>query len=289
MTIEETNNKIPLENQTKLSIQVSLNGLSFCVFDTTANAMLQCEIMVFTKQLTPYDLLKSLKQFFQEHRIDKVLFSEVVVVHRNNLFGFVPKPFFLEDELADYLKYNIKTLVNDHIAHDEITPFELIMVYVPFVNINNYIYELFGAFTFKHHGTVMVESLLNRSAQHNDDLVHPSEGIMDPKEPVCYVYIFESQLDITIIAQNKLLLYNTFGFVTKEDFLYYLLFTLEQLKLDTATLAVRFFGDIEEDDDIYGLCYRYIQNLTIFSPSSMEYPLSHPREEIIDFNLPNAL
>ena len=291
MTEEEINNysNTPVENHTKLSIQASLNGLSFCILDTIENTVIQSENVVFAKQLTPYAILKRLKQLFQEHKIDQSQFSEVIAVHRNNLFGFVPRPFFETDELANYVKFNTKILANDHIAYDEINPFGLVNVYVPFVNINNYIYGLFGAFTFKHHGTVMVESLMNKHTALRNEPIHPSDGQSLGKEPICYVYVFERQIDVTIIAQSQLLLYNNFSFVTKEDFLYYLLFTLEQLQLDTASVPVKLFGDIEEDDDIYELCYQYIQNVGIFAPYGLEYSLTNPHKESIDFTVLNAL
>ncbi len=279
-----------MENHTKLSIQASLNGLSFCILDTTENAVIQSENVVFAKQLTPYAILKRLKQLFHEHKIDQGQFSEVVAVHRNNLFGFVPQPFFDADELANYVKFNTKILANDHIAYDEINPFGVVNVYVPFVNINNYIYGLFGVFNFKHHGTVMVESLLKKhTGLQRNESIHLSDGQAQGKEPICYVYVFERQMDVTIIAQNQLLLYNNFSFVTKEDFLYYLLFTLEQLHLDTAAVAVKLFGDIEEDDDMYELCYQYIRNVAIFAPFGLAYSLTNPHQESIDFTVLNAL
>lgn len=292
MTEEEINNNrdIPVENHTKLSIQVSLNGLSFCILDTTANIVIQTENVVFEKQLTPYAILNRLKQLFKDHKIDQGQFLEVVAVHRNNMFGFVPPLFFDSDELANYLKFNTKILANDHIAYDEIDAFGLVNVYVPFVNINNYIYGLFGAFTFKHHGTVMVESLLNKHNRlRSEPMKLADHGSNHGKEPLCYVYVFERQMDVTIIAQNKLLLYNNFSFVTKEDFLYYLLFTLEQLQLDTASVTVKLFGDIEEDDDIYEMCFQYIRNVAIFSPYDLGHPLTTTHEETIDYTVLNAL
>lgn len=291
MTEEEINNNrgIPVENHTKLSIQVSLNGLSFCILDSSENTVIQSENVIFAKQLTPYAVLKRLKQLFQEHKIDQGQFSEVVAVHRNNLFGFVPQSFFDAGELASYLKFNTKILANDHMAYDEINYFGLVNIYVPFVNINNYIYGLFGAFTFKHHGTVMVESLLKKHTRLDNEPIHLSRVPSHGKEPTCYVYVCERQMDVTIIAQNKLLLYNNFSFVTKEDFLYYLLFTLEQLHLDAAFVAVKLFGDIEEDDDIYELCYQYISNVGIFAPNVQEDSLTYPNKENIDFTVLNAL
>ncbi|MGB6152800.1 MAG: DUF3822 family protein [Pricia sp.] len=273
-----------MENHTKLSIQVSLNGLSFCILDSADDAIRASEQVIFAKQLTPYAVLKRLKQLFEEHKIAQGQYAEVVAVHRNHLFGLVPKVLFDADELPNYLKFNTKILANDHMAYDEIEPHDLINVYVPFVNINNYIYDLFGAFTFKHHGTVLIESLLVHHAQFIKESGAPSGG----KNTVCYLYVCERQMDVTIIDHKKLLLYNNFSFVTKEDFLYYLLFTLEQLQLDTGSVIVKLFGDIEEDHDIYQLCHQYIEHISIFAPAATDHPLKDTNDLSIDFTTLNA-
>lgn len=164
MTKKETNsitaNHHTLESTKKLSIQVSLNGLSFCVFDTASNSIAKTENLAFEQSYTPYQVLKELKKLLGDHQLPTEKFLEVVVVHRNQLFSLVPTPLFDPNELANYLKYNTKLLANDHLAYDELSNHEMVNVYVPFVNINNYIYELFGEFTFKHNGTVIIESLL---------------------------------------------------------------------------------------------------------------------------------
>ncbi len=83
-------------------------------------------------------------------------FSEVIIVHRNDLFSLVPKVLFDPNELANYLKFNTKILANDLLEYDEIQAYEMVNVYIPFVNINNFIYDQFGDFEFKHHSTVLV-------------------------------------------------------------------------------------------------------------------------------------
>jgi hypothetical protein len=96
-------------------------------------------------------------------------------------------------------------------------------------------------------------------------------------------------MDITVLGQKKLLFYNSFQFTTKEDFIYYLLFTLEQLRLDTESVKLRLFGDIEESDEIYTICYEYIQHLSIFIPPNTTYPIGDMENETIDFTVLNAL
>lgn len=274
------NNEIkPITNSdlsyTKLSIQISLNGLSFCVLDSISNTIIKQESTLFAEELNPYEVLKNLTALIEKNELSKLSFSEVTVIHRNTLFSLVPKALFNEKEIANYLKFNTKILANDHIAFDEILNFDIMNVYVPFININNYIYELFGDFEYQHHGTVLIQSLLN-----NFD---------GTKEPICYVHILEKQLDITVIENKKLVLYNSFNYTTNEDFIYYILFVLEQLNLDAETLKLKLFGDVEEGDSLYNLCYKYIRNVTVFIPSNLSYIGGLNDHKSIDFTILNAL
>lgn len=278
MTRKTINNRLDIadKNFKKLSIQVSLNGLSFCVADTVLQKVLFSDSIDFLEEKNPMLVLDELKILFQEHQLNNMEFDEVVVVHRNTLFGLVPKSLFNADHLFEYLKFNTKVLGTDVLSYDIVENHELINVYVPYMNINNYIYELFGEFTYMHNGTVLLQSLMNNQTQN--------------QETICYVHVSKSQLDITVLDQRKLLLYNSFLYATKEDFAYYLLFVLEQLELDPKTAIVKLFGSIEEDDPIYQLCFSYIQNISIFAPSSPQLiKLGEPELKSIDFTLINTI
>ncbi len=259
----------------KLSIQVSLNGLSFCVLDTIRNSILLSQSAVFNKQLTPFEVQKELKSLFEKHNIVQRQFSEVLVIHKNEFFNLVPKALFDTDELPNYLKFNTKILTNDHIVYDEINSYDIVNVYVPFTNINNYIFDLFGEFEFQHTATVMIHSLLNSN---------PNE-----KKSVCYIHMTNENMDIAVIAHKKLILYNSYNYNTKEDFIYYVLFTLEQLRLDTENTALKLFGTIEEGDEIYDLCYKYVKHISIFVPSNSTYPMSTIDRKSIDFTILSTL
>ncbi|WP_339629613.1 DUF3822 family protein [uncultured Maribacter sp.] len=278
MTRKTINSGLDIADKTfkKLSIQVSLNGLSFCVADTVLQKLLFSDNVDFIEEKNPMVVLDELKKLFQEHQLNTIQFDEVVVVHRNTLFGLVPKSLFNADHLLEYLKLNAKVLASDVLSYDIVENHELVNVYVPYMNINNYIYELFGEFTYMHNGTVILQSLMNNQNQNN--------------ETICYVHINKNQLDITVLDQRKLLLYNSFLYDTKEDFAYYLLFVLEQLELDPKTAVVKLFGSIEEDDPIFQLCFSYIQNISIFTPSSPQLiKLSGPESKFIDFTLINTI
>ncbi|TLF43023.1 DUF3822 family protein [Maribacter aurantiacus] len=264
------------KNFKKLSIQVSLNGLSFCIADTVSHRVLLSDSILFSEEQHPEALLKELKTLLGKHTLTGNQFDEVVVVHSNTLFSLVPKPLFNEESLSEYLKFNTKLLATDALAFDMLEGFDIVNIYVPFTNVNNYIYELFGEFIFLHNGSVLIQSLLDN---------YGNQG-----ESVCYVHVGQRQMDITVLKQKSLSFYNSFPYQTKEDFAYYLLFVLEQLDLDTETTAVRFFGTIEEDDAVFQLCYSYINDLTIFAPSSPNHlNLGIPETSSIDFTVISTL
>lgn len=264
------------KNFQKLSIQVSLNGLSFCVADTVTQKISHSDNVIFTEELNIIEVQNQLHKLFKKHKLGQKQFDEVTVVHRNTLFGLVPKALFNPNSLSDYLKFNARVFATDSMAYDEIENQDIVNVYVPYANVNNYVYDVFGEFTFLHNGTVIIQTLLNGYGNH--------------KEAICYAHVSKKQLDICVIAQKKLLLYNSFLYETKEDFAYYLLFVLEQLHVDNNQIPVKLFGAIEEDNPIFELCYSYIKNIVVFTPSSPQHlELGEPEGPRIDFTVLNTL
>ena len=76
-----------------------------------------------------------------------------------------------------------------------------------------------------------------------------------------YLFFNENILNITIFKDEMLVFSNAFLFKTKEDLLYYILFTFEQLKISTESVNVKLYGHIVKNDEIYKLLYDYIRNI----------------------------
>ncbi|MBQ0733005.1 DUF3822 family protein [Aquimarina celericrescens] len=254
---QTTNNNIDNVLHT-LSIQVSLNGLSFCTIDDHKhiNAIEQDN---FGIQLTPEQVLNKIKHTFDRNPALKGSFKTIEVIHQNNLYTIVPKALFDKNLLTDYLKYNIKLLENDFIAYDELDQHEIVTVYIPLTNINNFFFETFGSFTYKHTSTILISSLL--SQEKNSDNV------------TVFANMNEKSFDLIIINRGKLILANSFNHESKEDFLYYLMFTTEQLQLNPEDFTLTFLGDIQKDSEYYTIAHKYIRNVDFGHHNGQEYKL----------------
>lgn len=233
----------------RLSIQISLSGLSFCILNNITTKIEAFEQVAFDKKLNPFEVLERLMHYFDVRDYLQIQFDDILVIHENDLSTLVPDALFNEDYLADYLKFNSKILKSDFISFDTLKRNKSVNVYVPYVNVNNYIYEAFGEFTFKHFSTILIDEILKNE--------------VNTTSPRVYVHVSKNHFEIIITEKGELQLYNTFEYSNKEDFLYYILFTMEQLKLDTEVVKVVFLGNISKDSELFKLAFKYIRHISI--------------------------
>lgn len=267
----QTNNSSNKLTNLELSIQLSLSGLSFCILSKDSNTIIEVKEFRFEKSLNPLEVLDELKALFTNETILNNSFTNVTIIHDNDLSTLVPKALFNKNHLADYLKFNSKILKSDFIAYDSILENSSVNVYVPYININNYIYDKFGSFIFKHVSSVLIESILRIE-----------KGSTLPK---VYVHVSFNQFEIIIIKEGKLVLYNTFAYNSKEDFIYYILFTAEQLNLDPESLNLVFIGDITENDELYNIAYKYIRNISFGIRNDNFKYINNPKSKYSNFTL----
>ncbi len=254
---QTTNNSIDTTSKT-LSIQVSLNGLSFCTIDSDQQVT-AIEQDNFGIQLTPEQVLNKIKNTFDNNPLLKSNFEAIEVIYHNDLYTLIPKPLFNKDMVKHYLQYNVKVLENDFIVYDELDQHDIVSVYIPYANINNFFFDTFGSFTYKHAITILINSLLTQEKNSETTTV--------------FVNINEKLFDLVIITKGKLILGNTYRFESKEDFLYYLLFTTEQANLNPEEFMLVFLGDVTKENECFKMAYKYIRKIT-FGNYSRELKIS---------------
>lgn len=246
--MEKANNTHNKLNYLDLSIQINLNGLSFCILNTDSNTITYLRHFNEDKKLNPFEILDLLKDLFNKEKELQQDFKNVHVIYVNELATLVPKDLFNEDLLADYLKFNSKILKSDFIAYDTLEINESVNVYVPYVNINNYIYDTFGSFTYNHFSSILIEKILQIEKQASDSKL--------------YIHVSKDHFEIVVTNKGKLILYNTFSYSSKEDFIYYILFATEQLHLNPEKIQLIFLGDIDKASDLYEITYKYIRHIS---------------------------
>ncbi|GGZ70603.1 DUF3822 family protein [Algibacter mikhailovii] len=270
-----TNNSNKIIKSLELSIQISLSGLSFCILQRDSNTIIKLRSINFEKSLTPFEVLDCLKDLFSNDPDLQNTFQKVSIIHDNDISAQVPKDLFDETYLADYLKFNSKILKSDFITYDAIIANNCINVYVPYININNFVYEKFGTFTFKHVSTILIEALHNLEK--------------NKKSTKIYINVCRLHFELVVFINGELHLYNSYKYNTSEDFIYYILFVAEQLDLNPQVFDLVFLGEIDKNDDLYQICYKYIRNISFGTALNTFIFKDKPKTEYSDFTLLNSL
>jgi hypothetical protein len=236
------------KNFNKLIVQVSLQKFSFVVKDYLSH-----EVSFFASEAinTDKSLEEQLDHIFNKYSILTEQYDEIIVLHDSSLNTFVPKAIFSEESMGSYLQYNTKVFATDFFAYDELELYDMNNVYLPFININNFLLDKLGTFTYQNINTELVSQVLNLSKE--------------TAETQVYTYIQKSHFEIVVAKAGKLLLFNSFDYNTVQDFIYYILFTFEQLQLDPERTPLYLLGCIEEEDELYKQAYTFVRHISIIN------------------------
>lgn len=241
----------------KLAIQVSLNGLSFCCFDTLNGTITSFKELQFDSFHKDIKIEALFANAFDQYEELQANYDEVLVIHNNNLSALVPTPLFDENYLGSYLQYNTKVFETDFFTFDSLSNYDINVVYIPYVNMNNFFIDKFGTFDYKHANSILITKLLDASKNGEDKkmIVHFNQG----------------HFEIVVIQNKKLLLFNSFDYLTPEDFIYYVLFTAEQLYLNPENFVLELIGAIDQDNDYYKIAYKYIRNVSLIDVEELRW------------------
>lgn len=246
---------ITTKSYKKLVLKIDTLSISYVIVDLISHEVL--DIKEFTIQ--PYSnsnklLEEQIKKHLQE--LQQNQFDEVVVLHNNSYATFVPSAFFDPENLGLYLQYNTKVYESDLIVYDTLERYQMHNIYVPFTNINNMLLDIFPTFDYKNVNTILVQKLLDYSKNKEKEMV--------------FIHYQKHHFELVVVQNQKLILFNSFQHKTPEDFIYYLLFTLEQLQLNPETIKTYFLGDITNEDPVYKLAYIYIRFVEVFQLLDLE-------------------
>ncbi|RYZ15691.1 MAG: DUF3822 family protein [Sphingobacteriales bacterium] len=83
-----------------------------------------------------------------------------------------------------------------------------------------------------------------------------------------FLHIGSERFEMIVVQNQKLLLYNSFEYRTKEDFIYYLLFASEQLSLNPEQFRLQFLGNVDKEHELFQIAYKYVRDVSMLDTSA---------------------
>ena len=249
-------------NNSSLVIHVNESWVIFCLFNNQKLSSLNKVRFLHNKKSN--FILKTIKKYIKSFSKENIP-SEVKLIYYNRTSTLVPSDLFDPKNSLNYMKYNTSIRIDDIAANDHVLNHEINNVYIPNIDINNFIFEKFKTFDFYHYSSLIIEKISNDFAEKFGKRV--------------FVNVNDGFIDILYFKDKKLEFYNSYDYNSIEDVLFYLLFCFSELKLNPDEIHTVFSGSIDLDSKLYELIYTYVRNVELIEPIDIDG---------IDFNILNS-
>jgi hypothetical protein len=230
-----------------LVLQIGGDNLTLAVLDNLTNDFLAFEQYTFRKVNSERLLAEQIEKLIAEHEWLTGGFKRVDAMVVTEKFTLVPAAFFDSTKISDYLKFNQPVKESESIINDVLRNTDARNVYAFDSQLEKTLKKISSTIRIRHHLSPLIEK--NLSANKN------KSGRR------AFAHVQHQRFDLIISEAGKLLLANTFTFQTSEDFIYYLLFACEQLKMNPESLELEITGEIETNSALSAITKKYVRNV----------------------------
>ncbi len=241
-----------------LTLGLGSQELQISIIDPARNRCLWLDEYALTEVNTEEEYLTAIQRLLSEHELtQKTFWKAVRVIISNQSFTLVPTSLFRKEYAARALSL-ARGLVTSHesVQHTVHPAWEAVTVFSLPVSWTEWLLEVYPFETIQI--VHQVDILLQLSTKITE------EGLL--------LYV-EKQAATLIYLQNGRLHYcNRFVYRASADLIYYILFVLHELKVNTEVVQAWAFGEITEASDVYQGLLPYLAQLTLGLPESVAIP-----------------
>ena len=245
--------------QYHLSLQVFLKGFSFCILDRERNKFIAIGHHYFERIISYRSLMDEVEQIISSDEILNLNYAHVKLIFSTPKSTFVPSSFYSIDKVEEFFSFNHKKSQFESLEVNYIYGNSTYLIYA----IPQFIKEGFESrypnLKIYHQSIPFIEELLLKNK-----LGGQNQGI--------YLNIYPDFYDLVYLEKGNLTLYNSFSYTNKSDFQYYLLNTIDQLKLSPLEVPVFITGLIPKNDPITESIKQFVKQVDYLNyPSHFEY------------------
>ena len=232
-----------------MSLLFDTHSCTICIYHPVKNKVIGLLTHYFGKLEANEGLNQQLAKLLDSIAWLGSSFSRVNFIYRNALSTLVPLPLFNVNNAALYLEFNHIHQQENRVVFDNIRHTDAVNVYSLPELIIEKAKTTWPNVSLKHSASCLIENLhvLAKNKNSNNTV---------------FLNVAIHSFDLVYFKNSKLHFYNQFAFNTKEDFIYFLLTTLEQLKLNPESVKLLLSGNIDQSDAVYEIIYRYIRQVS---------------------------
>lgn len=227
--VDRSFNKDHTSNYT-LSLQTDRGGLTFAIYDEKHGDYIGFRRYKFDNVVITGDLIRQIIAVLDKDELLNLPYHTVHFMSYNQQSTLVPANYYDPARLADYVQFN---LGNE--AEGEF-----------FTNIIHHL-NAYNVFVLPKALVSLITlhfKKLEISTQATPFIWNATRGEKAMVDTEVYVGLNVDFFDLAVVGEGKLLLYNTFQYVSETDLLYYVLYVCKQLALHASDIPLVLSGEL---------------------------------------------
>jgi hypothetical protein len=238
-----------------LSVQISLDGFSFCVLDISKGKYIVLKSYNFFLK-RPRLLFKHVQEIISKEDMLNQEFRSIEILYSTNIFTLVPQSFYQKGAIEKFVSFNHIHERGFATEKAFLPKSEAWCIYDIPENLKDYLHSKFPKAINRHNVFPLVERVLKANRNYTD------------RQQV-HLNFFRNYFEVVAISGVKLTFCNVFNYINEKDALYYLLYIFDQLKLSADTTELVVHGQLSQVAPLYHLFKKYIKRTSFAKPNTM--------------------
>lgn len=239
-------------HQYHLLLNIGTRDLQLLVIDPESTKVLLLEDFVLPSLTSNEELLQILDQLFDSHPFLKAGFwKKIKVAIKSQKFVQVPQALFVEDSLADYLKFNANIdATQENFVYTTNKRAQAVTVFSVHKGLTDWLAKVYPSKNpvITHQSAALIEGTMDYAKTRTDSPL--------------YIYVDRFKLHIVACSADQLIYYNQFAIKQFSDYIKYIMLVMKSLNMDQQTSQIVLWGYIGKNSPHYHEFYKYINNVT---------------------------
>jgi hypothetical protein len=253
--------KLVLEQteQYKLSIQVSLNGFSFCCMDDRTKRFVALkDYSIVNLSGTIDELCFGLDKVFREDELLSKPFKEVKCMFVSQHFTLIPHEFFLKDKSFEYVKPLIPFMQNEvEVFNRKIKNSSIVSVFVVPAAIASIVRSLHPNVSFFNQSVPQITKQLAEKTTSKHQLS---------------MFLCNDLASFSLMENGTLKIYTSYSIESTSDLIYYAMLVLKEHEVKPEEVEVYLSGSVEKQSPRFVELSQFLPNLALdLVPKGFEY------------------
>lgn len=223
----------------KLQLLFTQDGLLY--HETKGKATVKSELFLNTEEDSPIALNEKLSQL-----LETPYFREIEVFSAINHFAVMPAGFSEHEKGFDLIRYNANASPETE---------ELMLAINPRFGVQFY-YSL----PKEYYTLIKGKNLPTKFNFSGEKFL---QNIEAKKKQEIHIHLYHQQCEFLALHGKKLVLYNNLDIRSEVDFLYFVMFTLSQIKFDLPNTYFFVYGEIQENETFISELQKFVKHLRI--------------------------